>query len=192
MKTLSFTVFTLFITFIFHKPAFAHQKLAFFQVEKAISGSNTTPLNWTCITSFPTTTFVTETKNDEVELTVIHHNGHKYVPVYNGPVTISDIPLLQTRGEIFKQTGDIFTLKFDLKECEKTGDWQYACFTDQKTRAGNIDIESAYIYTTKAKEWVMGTALSKVTTTLSIRVGSFYHDTSMNYYDKECSEATRL
>lgn len=88
-----------------------------------------------CVTEFPTTSFIFSEQGSEVNIQVIHHNGIKYLPAWNGLVTQEDLPKIQETYTRLAQLGDRFDIKWKRADCEKKSEFQIKCF------GGNVPVK---------------------------------------------------
>lgn len=143
-----------------------------------------------CITGgFPTTSFLLSEKADHVELRVINHNGAKYAPVFNGNATPSDIGQIQKSGDFFEKLGDVFTIKFEKKNCRFEEDTFFSCFQNEDSSVSGTKISTIYFSTSESTERIVGNEFNKKNVRLSLRENPqdfLEHRLEMSYYDGDC------
>jgi hypothetical protein len=74
--------------------------------------------SFVCSTELPSTTFQVEKKSDEVWVQVLHHNGTRYLPAWNGVITVEDLTTIQKSHQRLEKLGENFTLKWPVSKCE--------------------------------------------------------------------------
>ena len=94
----------------------------------------------TCFTAPATTTFAVAQNSGGYLLTVTHHNGTEFMPIYNGIATIHDLKTLTEQGQLLAKMGAEFQVQLD--SCTKTNDDVY-CVTRNPTKIGELEVRSA-------------------------------------------------
>lgn len=91
----------------------------------------------TCVTEFPTTSFVVSTEGEEVVARVIHHNGSGYAPAFSGTFTPNDLKILAERGELVRKMKPDMTFRWPLSKCKKLGSpLVFQCFGTEDVQEG--------------------------------------------------------
>lgn len=123
------------------------------------SGGNRAPASGdillTCVTEWPTTSFVVSTEGEEVVARVIHHNGSGYAPAFSGTFTPNDLKLLAERGELVKKMKNDMTFRWPKSKCKKLGTpLVFQCFgtDDVQEGEGGAKIAPFALYSTSKTE----------------------------------------
>jgi hypothetical protein len=117
------------------------------------------PIELTCVTEWPTTSFVVWSEGDEVLARVIHHNGSSYAPAIVGTFTPNDLPLLAERAALVKKMKNEMTFHWPRKKCKKLGELVLQCFgTDdvQEGEGGAKFAPFALYSTTRVEDGIAG------------------------------------
>lgn len=142
--------------------------------------------NWQCYTEPLTTSFVAEDLGEEYQLTVLHHNGVKYMPIHSGIITPSDLTYLKAQGEVLTKLGDRFTLKFKKENCKNYGEWRFSCFTRETTKIGSLEVQSAHLSTSTNLQQIFDYEFREVEVHLSLRIEGRSHSIPMKFSDTQC------
>ncbi len=76
-------------------------------------------LDLVCVTEFPTTSFVIKEGPEKLNIRVIHHNGTKYMPIWEGIVVPNDIEQIQMAAETLQKLGNELDFEWNKKNCNK-------------------------------------------------------------------------
>ena len=142
--------------------------------------------SWQCYTEPLTTTFVAEDLGEDYQLTVLHHNGVKYMPIHSGIITPNDLPYLKSQGEVLTKLGDRFTLKFKKENCKTYGEWRFSCFTREVSKIGNLEVQSAHLSTSTNVQQIFDYEFREVEVHLSLRIEGRSHSIPMKFSDTQC------
>ena len=123
------------------------------------SGGNPAPASGdillTCVTEWPTTSFVVSTEGEEVVARVIHHNGSGYAPAFSGTFTPNDLKILSERGELVRKMKSDTTFRWPKSKCKKLGTpLVFQCFgtDDVQEGEGGAKIAPFALYSTAKSE----------------------------------------
>lgn len=109
----------------------------------------------TCVTEWPTTSFVVSTEGEEVVARVIHHNGSGYAPAFSGTFTPNDLKLLSERAELVRKMKSDMTFRWPKSKCKKLGTpLVFQCFgtDDVQEGEGGAKIAPFALYSTAKSE----------------------------------------
>ncbi len=143
-------------------------------------------VDFRCVTSTPTTSFIAKTTGDEVRLTVIHHNGVKYMPIHQGIVVPADFPLLQKKAEVMQKLGDRIELVFEKKHCKKYGDKLFGCGLGKVIANGETSAERASLLTKTATERLYDIEFQKSQVSAGFSVDGSYYSIDNDFYYEDC------
>ena len=143
-------------------------------------------VNFRCITSMPTTSYLASTKGEEVRLTVIHHNGVKYMPIHRGIVVPADFPLLQNKAEVMQKLGDRFEMVFEKKNCRTYGKKLFGCSQGKVIADGVTSATGADLLTRTATERVYDLEFEKSQVSAGFRVDGTYYEIENDFYYEDC------
>ncbi len=110
--------------------------LSSFCISPLISFAGEEPIVLTCVTDFPTTSFVVWTEGEFVKARVIHHNGTGYAPAIVGVFTPNDLPVLAERASMVRKMKDDMTFRWPLKNCKKLDEMVIQCFHSGEVQDG--------------------------------------------------------
>lgn len=140
----------------------------------------------TCMTEFPTTSYQLVEVEEGYRLTVLHHNGTKYLPLHSGVITPNDLPLLIKRAETMKKMGKLSNVLFKNEECSKKGViWN--CFSRRSAKLGELEVESVSFQMGHFKKDYEGYKWETYLTSLSFKAGQENFSMSYEYSPWECS-----
>lgn len=151
-----------------------------------ISAATAHAESWQCYTEPLTTSFVAEDLGEEYQLTVLHHNGVKYMPIHSGIITPNDLAYLKAQGEVLTKLGDRFSLKFKKKNCKTYGEWRFSCFTREQVKIGNLEVQSAHLSTSTNLQQIFDYEFREVEVHLSLRIEGRSHSIPMKFSDTQC------
>lgn len=106
------------------------------------------PIHLTCVTEFPTTSFLIEQKGEEVVARVIHHNGMKYQPLWSSTITPNDLSMLEERASVMNKLSTDMSFRWPRKNCVKHGEFRFECFgTSDVQTINGLKVEPYALYT---------------------------------------------
>lgn len=149
------------------------------------------PVDFRCVTSNPTTSFIARTTGEEVRLTIIHHNGVKYMPIHQGIVVPADFPLLQKKAEVMQKLGDRVEMVFEKKNCKKYGDTLFSCGQGKVIANGQTSAERASLLTKTATEKLYDIEFQKNQISAGFSVDGSYYSIDNDFYFNDCSFGAR-
>lgn len=130
------------------------------------------PLALTCVTEFPTTSFVVWTEGESVKARVIHHNGSGYAPAIVGTFTPNDLPILAERAALVKKMKPDMTFTWPRAKCKKLGEMVLQCFgtDDVQEGEGGARFAPFALYSTAKEEFGIAGRLRSHSVTLTFDV----------------------
>lgn len=146
-------------------------------------------IQMSCVTAFPTTSYLVESQGEELVVRVIHHNGSKYAPAISGIFTPSDLPILAKRAALVEKMADDMTFRWPLKNCKKHEGMRFECYGTDDVQEGKEKAKIApfALYTSKLSHDGPGGKFETVDVTMSFDVnGERDASIEMRYYDGEC------
>lgn len=100
-----------------------------------------------CVTEVgATTSFFTETVGDQIQVTVLHHNGAQYGPFWNTLVVPNDLSTLQKKAESIISFGDQLTFAWKKSDCNWQEDKIFSCMGKGEVLAGDLKLEPWAFY----------------------------------------------
>lgn len=160
--------------------------LVTFLLSPSALAAENVPVNFRCITSMPTTSFLAATSGEEVRLTVIHHNGVKYMPIHRGIVVPADFPLLQKKAEVMQKLGDRFEMVFEKKNSRHYGAKLYGCSQGKVIADGATSATGADLLTRTSTERVFDLEFAKSQVSAGFRVDGTYYEIENDFYGEDC------
>lgn len=148
------------------------------------------PVQLRCITPLPTTSFIVDTQNDKVRMSLVHHNGSKYMPIFTGTITPSDFPYLQDKAALLTRIPENITVEWNRSDC-KTGEAGiFECTRGGDLQLGDLKVSSPAFLTSRSTRRTVGMTVERVSVKFSFIVynGSFgyFHDIQMDYNLDDC------
>jgi hypothetical protein len=146
-------------------------------------------LNFSCMTSMPTTTFELRTVGDKVVLKTIHHNGVAFMPIHEGIVVPHDFSYLQSVSEHLTVMGDENEFRFPISKCEVYGKGLMSCHGGERKVFGEYEMDALELHTSKVTEEAYGRTFEKRKVTLSVNILGYapVQDITNDFYGNECS-----
>ena len=141
-----------------------------------------------CVNQMPTTSFLLNEKNGKMVLTMIHHNGVKFMPIHYGVIVPNDLPYLREKTSILTQMSDRVEFEFPKENCRKVEDEVLSCSSGSTLKFGGYEMEALRIATSKVTETTTLSKyeLNKVTLSLHIHGYAPVQDLTIYYYGSEC------
>ncbi len=100
-----------------------------------------------CVTSVaPTTSFITETKGSDVELSLYHHNGVEYAPFWSSIIVPQDLKILEGKADLTRKVGDYIQVKWPKENCSWSGDELISCMGGGQQLTAGTSIEPWALY----------------------------------------------
>ncbi len=107
-------------------------------------------INLLCMTEIPTTSFVVRDVEENTVVEVFHHNGTKYMPIFDGVATPNDVPTLVQKAQILSDLGNYMRFEWPREKCKKQEDLVSECF-------GSTEVQDLYGH--KVKAWLFDSSL---------------------------------
>ncbi|MGE3758695.1 MAG: hypothetical protein AB7H97_13115 [Pseudobdellovibrionaceae bacterium] len=143
-------------------------------------------VNLKCVTEMPTTSYLASTEGEKVKVTMIHHNGTKYMPIYSGNLTPSDIPEMQKRSEILQKLGERVEIVFEKKNCNRYGAGLYSCGMGQIESKSGIKVESVGLLTRVSTDRLYDIVFEKNTVSLTVYIDGRNYSIDNDFYFNTC------
>lgn len=103
-----------------------------------------------CATMPLTTSYVLTESPDFFELSVLHHNGTRSMPIFDGIVTPRGLERLQELSRLYEQMGDVYRVRFDKSRCKiEGGEW--VCSKREPMKLGGLEVESVWFTVEKRR-----------------------------------------
>lgn len=148
------------------------------------------PINMACVTEFPTTSFVAFTEGEELTIRVIHHNGVKFMPIWNGIITPNDLPTITEAANALYDLGNLLEFKIPVSDCEKMDGTLMNCFSSRPATEINghlVRLWSVYTLESVEKSFAGEFAWTYTSVGLDVDGKSFY--IPMRYASGECFQS---
>lgn len=159
-----------------------------FVTMSAFAGETPKQLHFSCVTEFPTTSFISPefSTDGKLKMTLLNHNGVGYMPVHNGLVTVNDINVMAERAKMLEKVGKQVNIEFELANCKVYTDKSFSCYNGTKFKAGGTEFDAFSVWSAKNDLRFNDIHFEQWTMTLSLIVdGTMYH-IPMMYYGEEC------
>lgn len=145
-------------------------------------------MDMTCVTEFPTTSFVIREIGDRVNVQVIHHNGSQYMPIFDGLATPHDLTTLAARAKVLTSLPTHQTFEWPRTKCEIQEEMIQTCMGSTDTQELNGHQVSAW---SLSSSWsTEKTAYGKFNSrkvNLNITVDGQSYSIPMKYSEEECT-----
>lgn len=144
-------------------------------------------LNWAC--SNPTTLFSTVSDERSVLTQVVHPYGAQFTPLYDGTVSVFQLPDLEKRALIQRQLGLSQTIRWPIEHCHSVKKGIFTCYEgtfkqnhnkDLNVQALSLDATTSILETTYGKYHIAHLSLM-------LRVnGQVHHLVSQYEFNRDC------
>lgn len=146
-----------------------------------------TPVNMACITEYPTTSFVALTENDTINFRLIHHNGTKYMPVWNNVITPNDISIISEAANLLGDLGPELNFTMPEKSCEVMDGMLINCFGSSPVVEMNGHKVSLWaVHTKEVTESSFAGTYDYVVTSMALDIDGKTLHVPMKYGNNEC------
>lgn len=144
-------------------------------------------IDMACMTEIPTTTFIAQTEKDILKIELIHHNGVKFMPIYNGVITPNDLGTLQDKASLLAYLGDHLKFEIPLSKCQKMSDYLFNCFGSVPAVDINGHQVSIWsVYTAFNNEKSFAGEYNYYQTSISLDIDGESINIPMKYGESEC------
>lgn len=92
----------------------AEAKVRAHQVKSKPKSKTAKPIVMACVTEFPSTSFDIETAGDKLNIQIINHNGPRYMPIYEGLITLEDLASLKESADVMQRLGSEIAIQWKL------------------------------------------------------------------------------
>lgn len=154
----------------------------------SLAAQSAEKMDMTCVTEFPTTSFVIRELNDKVTLQILNHNGSVYMPIFDGLATPNDMSQLVSKANLLRKLPSIMTFEWPREKCEIQDEMIQGCMGSTTTQELN-DVEvSAWAFSSawSVDKTVYGKFNSRKVT-LNLTVEGQSHSIPMKYQEEECA-----
>lgn len=180
-------IFTLFIGF--HRSALAipltSSQLLLKPVTQQPFEAN---INMTCVTEFPSTSFIVRQNDSKVSVRVIHHNGTQYAPIWSGLVTPHDLIAVQEAAHSVAKLGQDFEITWNRKGCNADSEMFFQCVGEAEdflTSTGELVHPWALSIYDIVENSIYG-EFRKKTVSLRFNINQKAHQITMDYMPSDC------
>lgn len=153
----------------------------------SLANQENVAVDFRCVTSPPTTSFVAKTEGESVKLTIVHHNGVEYMPIHKGIIVPSDIPLLQKKAEVMQKLGERVEMVFEKKNCKKYGPGLFSCGLGKVNTEKGTSAVSASLLTKTANEKLYDMEFAENIVSAGFKVDNYYYSIDNAFYFDDCS-----
>lgn len=145
------------------------------------------PVNMACITEFPTTSFVALTENDTINFRLIHHNGTKYMPVWNNVITPNDLSIISDAADLLSELGPELNFTMPEKNCEVMDGMLMNCFGNSPEVVMNGHKVNLWaVHTKEVTETSFAGTYEYVITSMALEIDGKTLHVPMKYGSHEC------
>ena len=147
------------------------------------------PINMSCITDYPTTSFIAQTENDIITFKLIHHNGVRYMPIWNNIITPNDISFISEAAELLADLGTDFNFKMPQKNCVVMDGMLFNCFGNSPVVEMNGHKVSMWaVYSREVTETSFAGTFNYVLTSMALDIDGKIQHVPMKYESHECTK----
>ncbi|MEK2646149.1 hypothetical protein [Bdellovibrio sp. BCCA] len=145
-------------------------------------------MDMTCITEFPTTSFAIREVGDIVIVEVFHHNGPRYMPVFDGLATPSDIAKINAKAQTLTALPTIQRFEWPRSKCQIQGTMIESCFgtTDEQDQNG-FKVKGWSFYSSLVTEKSFAGTYNSYRLALDLTIDGQSYSMPMKYAENECS-----
>jgi hypothetical protein len=143
-------------------------------------------INMSCVTSWPTTTHVVRTESDLVNVTVIHHNGTKYMPIHEGIVVPNDIAIIERKARVLSKLGTRMSFQWPTAHCSRTSAFLFKCSGGGPTEVNGVTLTPFAIFTSIQEEQGIAGRVVRHQVSLHLIIDGESFITTMNYEPTDC------
>lgn len=140
-----------------------------------------------CMTDPLTTSFVAKTEAGQVKFSMIHFNGTKYMPIYEGIVTANDLDYLKEKSQVLARMGDKVHIDFAMADCQTYKSEVVACQSDKKQKLGALTVSALGFNTRKKQSESYGYKFEGYDVIFTVTVNSRMYNIPMSFEASECS-----
>nr|WP_295900812.1 hypothetical protein [uncultured Bdellovibrio sp.] len=145
-------------------------------------------MNMTCITEFPTTSFAIREVGDTVIVEVFHHNGPRYMPVFDGLATPSDIAKLNAKAQTLTALPTIQRFEWPRSKCRIQGTMIESCFgTTEEQDQNGFKVKGWSFYSSLVTETSFAGTYNSYKLALDLTIDGQSYSMPMKYAENECS-----
>ena len=141
---------------------------------------------YSCVTEFPTTSYILEVAKSKVTLDVIHHNGIEHAPVFRGIITPNYEKTLRQSREYMTKMGTQFQVEFDIKNCSNLTREQITCYEPKPTKIGSLEVQNYYFTAYKNTNKNIYGEFKDVQVELQYRVKGWGYSIPMEFQERDC------
>ena len=141
-----------------------------------------------CMQKFPTTTFLAKTEGSEVILTVIHHNGTKYMPIHEGIIVPGDLNYMAEKAQMMMKMGDRQEFRFPLNKCKVYKDNVLSCINGETKKFQDIEVTAMSFHSSLISSQFLDSTTEYVKLSLNINISGYVPQQEImnNFYPSEC------
>ncbi|WP_374029991.1 hypothetical protein [Bdellovibrio bacteriovorus] len=146
-----------------------------------------------CITEYPTTSFLIREVNSTVIVEVFHHNGPKYMPIFDGVATPNDVSLLAQKASVLTSLPTILRFEWPRSKCAIQNGLIMNCLGS--TEAQDINGHKVKAWSFHSSETVDTSFAGKYLSyklALDLDIDGQSYSVPMKYQEAECAPDVRL
>ncbi len=145
------------------------------------------PFKFTCVTGVPSTSFAVAQDKEFLNVSVLHHNGVEYMPIFNGVITPRDLTEIKRQADSMVKLGDKTSVNFPMNKCSFYGDGVFTCYHGDKIKIDGEEYDLFAIHSTLSTVKGQGFEFKNRTVTLSVYVNNRRQQISMVYENEDCA-----
>lgn len=144
------------------------------------------PVFASCITEFPTTSYIIETDKDIVTARIIMHAGPNFGPFWQGVVVPNDLKILTEYATEFVKLNPDIEIKWKSNQCTWDDDNFYCSGKTDKVQSGVQTIDPWSLYSTRVIEKNFAGKYEYINLNFSFNMNGTNYNIPMKYSDYEC------
>lgn len=146
------------------------------------------PVELICATEQLSTTFYIKNEGENLRVEVIHHNGVKYMPIWDGLITPEDMKIVADAAEVLPKLGPDIVFSWKTKACKATNDLMFDCIGEaEEFEVNGLKVQpwglSVYEINHKTR---YGTYFQR-NVVLNMKIAEKDYRISMYYGENECA-----
>lgn len=153
----------------------------------AAAATSSEEIKLTCVTDYPSTSFVIRQEGGRLLGRVIHHNGLAYMPIHSGIITPSDLKIMSERAATLTQLEPDMEFSWPLEKCVRHDDHRFECFgTDDRREINGKQVVPFALFTSRINHDNIAGQYEDIMVTLTFSIDGKSYATDMNYPVRNC------
>ena len=144
------------------------------------------PIFATCITEFPTTSYMIKTEKDQVIVRIVMHGGPQFGPFWQGIVVPNDLKILTEYATEFVKLNDVNDITWKTNQCTWSDDNFYCSGQTEKVKSGSQIIDPWAVYSSRLYEKNFSGKYEYIQLNFMFSMNGINYNIPMKYSSSEC------